>query len=202
MIPRFWYYVIGAVVLLVIGTWAYLHVRPPDFREDVARSIAIDSAKKVQDSASVRVDTVIKTLVQTRTKYVRVADSVHSLGDTTASGSVTLADTAKMWYLRWELRGVENDNLRLALKADTVALDSALRDRNRWHMVADSAVASQDRLRRDLAAKGSCHLLPLVPCPSRKVALIAGALGTYLVMSGNGAKLLKGIHVQTGGQAP
>lgn len=177
MTPKNW--IITAVVVLVIaagGYWLYQRNQGKQTDQHVAQSIAIDQQHKAQTAASAKVDTVVDTLWRTSRGAVAAANRIHTQADTAWQHIArTIADSSNMWHLRWQLRGVENDSLRVALKADTISIMVLTNDRNAWHAVADSAHKTMDDLRTDLArARRGCQILPFVPCPPR---LVVGLLG-------------------------
>jgi len=143
-------------------------------KADIAAAHVADSSFHAQDTASSRVDTVIKVLVKTRTQFIHDADSTQHLAET-----LQLADTAKQYRLRWSLALKTDTSLRLALKADTVALDSAIKDRNRWKVSATQLDSVNRSLVQDIARINGCSVLfGAIHCPTRKQAFVAGVIVT------------------------
>lgn len=174
-VPRWLWAVVAAVLALVAFQCWRSRGQDAKADKDVATSIEIDKAHKAQTEISARVDTVVDTLWLTEKSHKAAAAVLRATGDTAGQHAVSLRDTAEMWHLRWEFRGLELQQDSLALVAADLRADSLRADRLRWHTLADSAVASQDRLRDDLrVARTGCRVIPLVPCLSRKQTLILG----------------------------
>ena len=174
----------AAVVLVALAGFQWWTSRGQDKKadKDVAASIVIDASRKTETAASAHVDTVVDTVYLGEKKHKAAADSLKRVADTLGQHAVTLRDTAGMWHLRWQLRGVALEQDSVALVAADLRADSLAVDRLRWHVLADSAVASQDRLRVDLGiARSGCKVLPFVPCLSRKqTAIVAFAAGVVV----------------------
>jgi hypothetical protein len=177
LVPK-WVWAVLAAIAVLLG-FQYCRSRNADKQADtdVAHSVTVDSSHKAQTAASAKVDTVIDTVWLAEKTHKAQAGSASKAADTAGRLASTLRDSSSMWHLRWQLRGVALSEDSLALLAADRRADSLLIDRNRWHLVADSAVTSQDRLRKDLAiARGGCQILPYVPCLSRKQTAIMGAV--------------------------
>lgn len=179
LIPRVvWLWLTVAVVSGLAG-WQYWHSRGQDKKSDadVKQSEIIDALHKLQAEKSSRVDTVISTIFVREKAREAAGQTLKHQADTAGQWAATLADTANMYKLRWQLVGMALDSTTLALGDARERSDSLFADRNRWHLVADSAVASQDRLRADLKiARQGCKIVPLVPCLSRKQTAIVSAV--------------------------
>lgn len=186
---------IGAFILLaMLGTQIWKHFHKPDFKPDIQKSERVEATHKVDAVLSVRTDTVVRTLVKTRTVLVHQADSTQHLAET-----LILVDTAKEYKLRWALALQTDTSLRKALHTVDSALTVMTVDRDRWHSEADSAVDVNRKLRTDLAkaSQNQCRVVPFVPCPSRKVALGIGVGAGVVVGAGKLpaiARYLKGIR--------
>jgi hypothetical protein len=145
---------------------------------DVAAAKVAHSGHVEQQKFQAHVDTVVDTLWRHEETKAAKAESIRAVSDTIGQFAETLRDTAAMYHLRWQLLGVAYDSLESA-KADAdaraVALglgrDSARADATRLDSV-------NVRLTHDLEHANDCHILPFVPCPSRKVAFVAGAATT------------------------
>ncbi len=172
--------IVGSVLLLggiIIAVWQ-AHNQNKQADKDVQQSHTIDSLHTVQGQASARVDTVVDTLRIREDHYIKVAVNLGRVADTAGQHSYTIADSSAMWHLRFQLKGMQVDTLTVALSNAEQRADSLFADRNRWHLVADSAVSTMDALRKDLAvARSGCKVIPFVPCLSRKQTLIVGLVG-------------------------
>lgn len=134
-----------------------------------------------QDSMTLtraRVDTVRRVVVRT----VAVADTAHHQADSLiASAPIDTGHVCTAVRAAYDARTSECDQLRQANTAQTTIIglqgaqltrDSAL------FRLADRNVDSLKARLHLVTVGDSCHLLPFVPCPSRKVAFWAGlALG-------------------------
>lgn len=176
---RKWELVLAAV--LVIGTLVVVE-RFVDAhwndraKADVAAAKVVHAGHVEQQKFQAHIDTVVDTLwLREKTKTAK-AETIRSVSDTIGQHAETLRDTANMYHLRWQLLGVAYDSLKSAKQdadARAVALglgrDSARADAARLDSV-------NVRLTHDLEHANDCHIIPLVPCPSRKVAFIAGGV--------------------------
>lgn len=170
---------IGLVALLAWAGWYWNRTRNQDEKadKDVAASIKVDEQHKAQTEASARVDTLVDTVIVRDRALTSRAGELRRASDTAGARAATLVDSSAMWKLRWQLVGMAYDTLRVAHTALLVAVDSLTVDRNRWHVLADSAVHTMDALRDDLqAARKGCRVLPFVPCLSRKQTFAVGAV--------------------------
>lgn len=167
---------VALVVLLAWAGWYWNRTRKQDEKadKDIAASIKVDEQHKDQTKASAKVDTVIQTIILRDRALLNTAGNLKRASDTAGR---FLADSGEMWKLRWQLVGMAYDTLSVAHTALLVAVDSLTVDRNRWKVVADTAVRTMDALRDDLqVARKGCRVLPFVPCLSRKQTLIAGVV--------------------------
>ncbi len=174
--------VLVALIFAFAGEQVWQHFHKPDFKPDIQKSERVQQTHKADSVLSAKTDTVVKTLVQTRTVYVAKADSTQHLAET-----LTLADTAKQYKLRWSLALQTDTLLRVALGKSDSALTVMTVDRNRWHSESDSAVDVIRSLNADLAkaTHSDCRIVPFVRCPSRKEAFVGGvALGIVSVWKG------------------
>jgi hypothetical protein len=190
LIPR-WAWIVVAVLLGLAG-FQYFRSRGQDKKADAdtAKSVVVDAQHKAQTKASARVDTVVDTLRIREDHYIKVASALKARSDTVGQFATTLRDTAQMYRLRWQLVGMALDSTTAALSTSRQRADSLFADRNRWHVVADSAKTTMDALRKDLkAARAGCKIIPFVDCPSRIVMLGVG-FGAGLLVAHNNIKLL------------
>lgn len=186
------YCIFAGVLLVALLGWQLWrnHMLVLLSNADVARSVVIDQSHKAQTIASARVDTVVDTLRIREDHYIKVASVLKATSDTILQSSKTLADTAIMYKLRWQLVGIALDSTTAALSDARQRVAILTVDRDAWKAVADSATASQDRLRADLkVAQSGCRIIPFVDCPSRTVvaavAFVVGAGTTALVARNN-----------------
>lgn len=170
---------VALVVLLAWAGWYWNRTRKQDEKvdKDIAASIKVDSDHKAQTEASARVDTLVDTVIVRDRALTSSARELRRASDTAGARAATLVDSSAMWNLRWQLAGMAYDTLSVAHTALLVVVDSLTADRNRWHVVADSAVHTMDALRDDLhVARKGCRVLPFVPCLSRKQTFVVGAV--------------------------
>lgn len=170
---------IALAVLLVWAGWYWNRTRKQDEKadKDVAASLKVDEQHKAQSAASARVDTLVDTVIIRDRALTSRAGELRRASDTAGARAATLVDSSAMWKLRWQLVGMAYDTLSVAHTALLVVVDSLTVDRNRWKVVADTAVKTMDALRDDLqVARKGCRVLPFVPCLSRKRTLIAGVV--------------------------
>lgn len=176
---------LGAVIAAIIlfGYQCFRNRKTDDqTKKDVVRSQVVEQQHSEQTTASARVDTLVDTVYIREKALTGSAGRLRAAADVAQpSGrpAVTVSDSSAMWKLRWTLLGVAYDTLAEAKRLADLRADSLAADRSRWKRVADSAVAVMVDLRGDLArSQGNCCVLPFIPCPSRKAALITGlALG-------------------------
>lgn len=169
--------IVGAVLIIGWAGWYAWHRSQQNKQadHDVAASVKVDDSHKTQTIASARVDTLVDTVIVRDRALTSSAGELRRASDTAGSRAKTLVDSSAMWKLRWQLIGMAYDTLSVAHTALLVVVDSLTADRNRWHVVADSAVSTMDALRKDLAvARSGCRILPFVPCLSRKQTLLVG----------------------------
>lgn len=180
-VPRWAWVLAGALVLFLGAQWFVSHRQDAKADADVAQSIVVDASHKVQTAASARVDTAVAKIGHTRKTALDAADATHAVADTLGQHAQTVRDSLNMWHSRDSAHVVENDSLRRVIRSDSLQRLLLVGDRDKWKLDADTAVASQGRLRDDLvAARSGCRILPFVPCLSRKqtaiVGLVAGAV--------------------------
>jgi hypothetical protein len=191
------YIVLGAILFFILALVTLgiqcARSRGQDAKADrhVATSKDVDRAHEAQAAASARVDTVVDTLWRVESSHKAKAAAIAHVADTAGQSALSIRDTASMWHLRWQLRGVVIAEKDSALVAADLRADSLRLDRIRWHALADRAVASQDSLRDDLhVARTGCRIVPLVPCMSRKQTLIVGGV-TGVVLGVVGTVLIE-----------
>lgn len=178
----------GLAILAIIAVALFAAARFIDARRsdrakaDVAAAKVAQRAHVDQQKFQARIDTVVDTLwLHEKTKAAK-AETIKAISDTLGQRAETLRDTAEMYHLRWQLLGVVYDSLKSAKQdADDRAAALALgRDSAR----ADAAqlAALNARLARDVEHANDCHIVPFVPCPSRKVAFVAGGITVGLLL--------------------
>jgi hypothetical protein len=175
-------------LVLVVGA-AFVAARFIDAHWNDRKAADVASAKMAhaghvaQQPFQARVDTVVDTLWRTEKAHTARAEDAKTASDTAGQLAVTLRDTADMWHLRWQLRGVAySEEIAAKNAADSRAVALGLgRDSARADAARLDAV--NVRLTHDLEHANDCHIVPFVPCPSRKVAFVAGAATTgYLLI--------------------
>jgi hypothetical protein len=178
---RKWEWVLAAVLvagsLVVAERFIDAH-RNDRTQADVQGAKAAHVAHVAQQKFQAHVDTVVDTLWLHEKAHAEKADSLKAASDTAGQHAVTLRDTADMWHLRWELRGFAYDTLKLAKAEAGHRADSLELARDSARIDAKRLDSLNVRLTRDLEHANDCHIVPFVPCPSRKVAFVAGAATT------------------------
>lgn len=185
MIPRkWWLHAGGAIIVLILAIVAYLHFNRPDpaVKRDIARSVTAENSYHAQEKASVKTDSAIAKIERTRKKDLAAAAVTEAVADTIGQGSMSERDSLAMWRLRDSAHVAEIASLRRVILSDSLEKDTLTADRNRWHAAADSLEAINASLRADVKkANGDCHLLPFVPCPSRKASFLAGIGAEFII---------------------
>lgn len=149
------------------------------------------SPANVKDDRA-RVDTVVALKTRVDTITLRVDNFVHDTRQSAATGRTAAArldseaaavrDTAPVVaYERERARGDTLERLGLTLSA---GLDTVLADRDRWKLVADSAIPLTQHLQSDLErATKPCKILWLVKCPSRLEAVALGIVAGGILVA-------------------
>lgn len=150
-----------------------------DRRDSTVRVVVIDTAR------ARKAETVAKAATAR-------AEGLRKEADSLAAQAVASADSALLWRQAYERRTAEADQLRTA----NAAADSALQA-ERSARVRLGQLFSESELRRrqaeEVAIPGleraiaqlekPCRILGPIPCPSRKVSFLAGAIGAVAVLS-------------------
>jgi hypothetical protein len=172
---------IGFAVVVAVGVVATRVIdwgKPAAFKKDIAKAERLDTAHVARHDSSARVDSTLHTLRRISGTAMKEADRIHTVADTTGRHAATVRDSLEMWRTRDSLHLVEIDSLRAVHRSDSLQVLFLTRDRDAWRAHSDSLITAMDGLKRDLKdAEPKCRLLPFVPCPSRTVAAIGGAVG-------------------------
>ncbi|MDB4871979.1 MAG: hypothetical protein JWL97_2983 [Gemmatimonadales bacterium] len=177
--------IVAAIVaggLVVAARFIDAH-RNDQTKSDIRDAKVVHAGHVEQQKFQAHVDTVVDTLWRHEETKAAKAESIRAVSDTIGQFAGTLRDTANMWHLRWQLLGVAYDSLKSA-KTDADARAVALGlGRDSARVDAARLDSLNIRLTHDLEHANDCHILPFVPCPSRKVAFVAGAATTgYLLI--------------------
>jgi hypothetical protein len=163
-----------AACLVVAARFIDAH-RNDKTKADLADAKVTHAAHVEQQKFQAHVDTVVDTLWRTEKSHAAKADSFNVASDTAGQHSITLRDTANMWHQRWQLRGVAYASLDSAKKVADARADTLTLARDSARVDAARLDSLNTRLSHDLEHANDCHILPFVPCPSRKVAFVVGA---------------------------
>jgi hypothetical protein len=182
---------IGVVVMAVAVWWAACRPKPAPV--PVAEAASLDSLNILRPAYLAS----IETLTVRETAYVAVArhevagatiartqgDSLAQRADSLQRTMAAQRDTvsswrqvAMTWHAAADLLRASNDSLRAAHAADTLALAAS----DARALASEARLAATEglnqRLAKDIAGAGQCHVLPFVSCPSRRVAFVVGGL--------------------------
>lgn len=117
------------------------------------------------------------------------ADSLAHVADSLGVDAAAQHDSNTTWHVIAELRKREadalhtaNDSLRAALTFEQLARAAADGRALRAEQRDSASEALNQRLAAAVAHAGDCHLVPFVPCPSRKVSAIGGVIAGAAAM--------------------
>lgn len=186
---QYWPETVGGALVLALTLW-WGYCRPTPAPLPVAAQRSLDSLTltaplfQAQQRELVAKETVYVARA-VRAEHVatteqHAADSLAAVGDSVAK---TAPDTATPWFRVAQLRAREADSLRVAvdsLTSSNAAKDSALAAADARAVAAVSRLSASEllnqRLAKDVATAGQCHVLPFVTCPSRRVSFVVGGM--------------------------
>jgi hypothetical protein len=176
MSRKLWLALAALVVAGVVATWLTGRFDNGRNSHDVVQADVAHEKHVEQGKASARVDTLVRTIYVHEKALTAKADSLDAVADTLGQHAKTVRDSLDMWRGRDSVHVAELAAVRAAKdSADRRAALFAV-DRDRWKKDAAGADQINQGLKRDLQHVNDCHVLPFIPCPSRKVALGAGIL--------------------------
>lgn len=150
-----------------------------DRRDSVVRVVAVDTAR------AVRAERLARARKDSAAALRKEADSLASLARTSA-------DSATLWREAYERRTAEADQLRSSAAAADSALQAERSARVNLGQLFNAAEARR-RTAEEVVIPGleraisqlekPCRIVGPIPCPSRRVAFLAGAVGAVVAVS-------------------
>lgn len=154
----------------------------PEFgqrRDSVVRVVTIDTARARRAEAA------------TRAAELK-AEGARKAADSLAAQAATSADSARLWHAAYDRRTEEAANLRVGLdsakeaaaaeRSARLSLDQLFREAERRRTAAENVVIPG--LQKAIAQlEKPCRILGPIPCPSRRVSFVAGAVGAVAILS-------------------
>lgn len=196
-----WLAVTGALVAALV----FSHCgRPGDDEEKVPAPIAktADSLEATRPEFTERRDSVVRVVAIDTARARRAeaaakaaqlrADEADKAADSLAALAATSADSARLWHAAYDRRTEEAANLRTSLdsaqaataaeRAARLNLGQLFAESERRRKAAEEVVVPG--LERAIAQlEKPCRIVGPVPCPSRRVSFVAGAIGAVVIVS-------------------
>lgn len=172
----------GKVPAPIAKTVDSLKTTAPDFaerRDSVVKVVTIDTARARRAEAAARA-------AELR------AESERKAADSLAALAATSADSARLWHAAYDRRTTEAANLRVSLdsahsataseRSARLSLDGLYREAERRRKTAEE-VAIPGLEAAIAKLEKPCRVVGPIPCPSRRVAFLAGAVGAVVIVS-------------------
>ncbi len=176
----------------------------PDPKEKVPAKVqkTVDSLEATRPAFDDRRDSVVRVVTIDTARAVRAerlararrdsAEGARKEADSLAALARSSADSARLWHEAYDRRTAEADQLR----SSNAAADSALQAERSARVNLGQLLGASELRRRqaeEVAIPGleraiaqlekPCRIVGPIPCPSRRVAFLAGALGAVAAVS-------------------